>query len=149
MLKYCAHGGGSTANSKKTRTSSQSSNTSSLEEDAVPCQTSPTTILTVEPPAPTTEQSVAFRRWNSFHSTRGECHPNKFRGRRERKSLSPCDANYGGCRNMNANRQRVPSYSTSGQSRHMSAPSSHMLSLITGQMNMPSSDQETHLTAHW
>lgn len=27
------------------------------------------------------------RRWNSFHSTRGECHPNKFR--RERKSTSP------------------------------------------------------------
>ena len=29
----------------------------------------------------------AVRRWNSFHSTRGECHPNKFR--RERKSTSP------------------------------------------------------------
>lgn len=27
------------------------------------------------------------RRWNSFHSTRGECHPNKFR--RDRKSTSP------------------------------------------------------------
>lgn len=31
------------------------------------------------------ENSV--RRWNSFHSTRGECHPNKFR--RDRKSTSP------------------------------------------------------------
>lgn len=29
----------------------------------------------------------AVRRWNSFHSTRGECHPNKFR--RDRKSTSP------------------------------------------------------------
>lgn len=29
----------------------------------------------------------AVRRWNSFHSTRNECHPNKFR--RERKSTSP------------------------------------------------------------
>lgn len=31
--------------------------------------------------------SASVRRWNSFHSTRGECHPNKFR--RERKSTSP------------------------------------------------------------
>lgn len=29
----------------------------------------------------------SVRRWNSFHSTRGECHPNKFR--RDRKSTSP------------------------------------------------------------
>lgn len=29
----------------------------------------------------------AVRRWNSFHSTRNECHPNKFR--RERKSTAP------------------------------------------------------------
>lgn len=31
--------------------------------------------------------TAPVRRWNSFHSTRGECHPNKFR--RERKSTSP------------------------------------------------------------
>lgn len=37
---------------------------------------------------PTSSGSQApVRRWNSFHSTRGECHPNKFR--RERKSTSP------------------------------------------------------------
>lgn len=34
-----------------------------------------------------TSLSASVRRWNSFHSTRGECHPNKFR--RERKSTSP------------------------------------------------------------
>lgn len=37
----------------------------------------------------------AVRRWNSFHSTRGECHPNKFR--RERKSIaSPMPSAFGG-----------------------------------------------------
>lgn len=34
-----------------------------------------------------TDNNASVRRWNSFHSTRGECHPNKFR--RERKSDSP------------------------------------------------------------
>lgn len=33
------------------------------------------------------DSNASVRRWNSFHSTRGECHPNKFR--RERKSDSP------------------------------------------------------------
>lgn len=33
------------------------------------------------------DNNASVRRWNSFHSTRGECHPNKFR--RERKSDSP------------------------------------------------------------
>lgn len=31
----------------------------------------------------------AVRRWNSFHSTRGECHPNKFRRDRKAASQSP------------------------------------------------------------
>lgn len=31
----------------------------------------------------------AVRRWNSFHSTRGECHPNKFRQNRKSASPSP------------------------------------------------------------
>lgn len=34
-----------------------------------------------------TATNGSVRRWNSFHSTRGECHPNKFR--RDRKSTSP------------------------------------------------------------
>lgn len=48
--------------------------------------------------------SASVRRWNSFHSTRGECHPNKFR--RERKSTSP---------SLEFERQR--SSATSAQSR--------------------------------
>ncbi|XP_031621051.1 rap guanine nucleotide exchange factor 2 isoform X3 [Contarinia nasturtii] len=38
-------------------------------------------------PTSTSGLTPPVRRWNSFHSTRGECHPNKFR--RERKSTSP------------------------------------------------------------
>ncbi|GAB0092081.1 rap guanine nucleotide exchange factor 2 [Sergentomyia squamirostris] len=33
-------------------------------------------------------EANSLRRWNSFHASRGECHPNKIR--RERKATSPC-----------------------------------------------------------
>ncbi|XP_037926120.1 rap guanine nucleotide exchange factor 2 isoform X3 [Hermetia illucens] len=36
---------------------------------------------------PENASSEVMRRWNSFHSTHGECHPNRFR--RNRKSTSP------------------------------------------------------------
>lgn len=49
--------------------------------------------------APSVDLSIStgsVRRWNSFHSTRGECHPNKFR--RDRKSASPSiDGGSTGC----------------------------------------------------
>lgn len=95
----------------KQRTKSQSSENSEIDDDRGICCSSTTTIATISTlkscqsddddiktsarplrtkvsrRRPPSGAESAVRRWNSFHSTRGECHPNKFR--RERKSISP------------------------------------------------------------
>lgn len=55
------------------------------EDAAAAAETSSTSKMSRRRPPSGAESAV--RRWNSFHSTRGECHPNKFR--RDRKATSP------------------------------------------------------------
>lgn len=94
----------------KQRTKSQSSENSEIDDDPgiccsstiatsnstlKSCQSDDDDIKTSTRPLrtkvsrrrPPSGAENAVRRWNSFHSTRGECHPNKFR--RDRKSISP------------------------------------------------------------